>query len=640
MGPEGPTETEIGHEQEKPPVAIDVKPGGRAKLLQSISAAEEKIKLRESARPTADKRLGHFKDILDEPWYLINPDGNFMQKWDSVTTLALLFTAIVTPYEVACLGAEAPADTPFLVLLSDGLWVINQLVNLVFVVDMFLSFQTMYRESARRGGGVVKDLRKIRRRYVRGWFAVDVVSIVPFSYIPGAGSLGILRVVRVLRLLKLARMLRASRIYQRFQARNSMPHSVEAMVKLIVILMVVAHWAACAWAMTATLQASSAYTWLDGVAEGYYCDDFERPCPDDGRPARSVLPGYMIYYAAIYWSVTTITSVGYGDITPKNFNEMAFAAFFELFLAVVWAYIIGNAVTIISTGDPVAIEHHQTMDALNKYIAEKQLPEQLRQRLRRYLRARKALNNNKEHQELLTRLSPKLMEDTCESTSSWLKRVSIFAHKDVSLSFLVNVSFLLEEGLYEPKELIPWKDSLNGITRGVASVHRRICPIGYFWGEDFILECPDLKDKRPANAFTYVCVVSIERGTFMNLLGQYPIETKIVRRCAVKLAFKRAVLAWAARDKADSDQSALASAINSMIKYEMAGTSRLAVSRATPEGLILESTQRLEAKLDAKLNEMAQNMSSTTRALQERFESQTAELSAKLDALIAKLDSK
>ena len=84
-----------------------------------------------------------------------------------------------------------------------------------------------------------------------------------------------------------------------------------------------------------------------------------------------------------------------------------------------------------------------------------------------------------------------------------------------------------------------------------------------------------------------------------------------------------AVLAWAARDKADSDQSALASAINSMIKYEMAGTSRLAVSRATPEGLILESTQRLEAKLDAKLKEMAQNMSSTTRALQERFESQT-----------------
>ena len=52
-----------------------------------------------------------------------------MQKWDSVTTLALLFTAIVTPYEVACLGAEAPADTPFLVLLSDGLWVINQLVS-------------------------------------------------------------------------------------------------------------------------------------------------------------------------------------------------------------------------------------------------------------------------------------------------------------------------------------------------------------------------------------------------------------------------------------------------------------------------------------------------------------------------------
>ena len=32
--------------------------------------------------------------------YLVNPEGKFMQRWDAVTTSALIFTAVVTPYEV------------------------------------------------------------------------------------------------------------------------------------------------------------------------------------------------------------------------------------------------------------------------------------------------------------------------------------------------------------------------------------------------------------------------------------------------------------------------------------------------------------------------------------------------------------
>ena len=32
---------------------------------------------------------------------------------------------------------------------------------------------------------MVKDLPTIRRTYLKGWFMIDLISIVPFKYIPG-----------------------------------------------------------------------------------------------------------------------------------------------------------------------------------------------------------------------------------------------------------------------------------------------------------------------------------------------------------------------------------------------------------------------------------------------------------------------
>ena len=159
--------------------------------------------------------------------------------------------------------------------------------------------------------------------------------------------------------------------------------------------------------MTAQLQSEETATWLDSVAESYFCDS-------DGcevYPSRKALKhtGPAVYYAALYWSVVTVTSVGYGDITPKNTDEMLLCTIYLMLGAIVWAYIIGNAVTIISTGDPEMIEHYQTMDSLNRYVEEKSLPKPLQQRLRRFFNQRKELSRQNQHQHLLEKLSPQLM---------------------------------------------------------------------------------------------------------------------------------------------------------------------------------------------------------------------------------------
>jgi hypothetical protein len=91
------------------------------------------------------------------PWYLIDPrTSKYIGRWDVFTSLALIFVAFVTPYEVALLEVA-----------FDALFIINRIVDSIFVIDMFFAFVTVY---------AVRDVyitspRKIAWHYLTTWCA-------------------------------------------------------------------------------------------------------------------------------------------------------------------------------------------------------------------------------------------------------------------------------------------------------------------------------------------------------------------------------------------------------------------------------------------------------------------------------------
>ena len=88
--------------------------------------------------------------------FIIKPHGTFMLCLDLATTASLLFTAIVTPYEIAFLSEFT---IPLLIAT-------NYLIFAVFAVGIIVTFMLPYREPLYMGGGIVTDHRRIARRYL------------------------------------------------------------------------------------------------------------------------------------------------------------------------------------------------------------------------------------------------------------------------------------------------------------------------------------------------------------------------------------------------------------------------------------------------------------------------------------------
>merc|ERR1719379_137161 len=147
-----------------------------------------------------------------------------MSTWDAIVFMGLIYTAIVTPFEVA--------------LVESGfgfLFCLNRCVDLIFWKDMFMQFFLKVKVGVPNGqSSWVRNKRDIRLRYLKSWFLLDFFSVLPFDVIalvsddPATQNLMAFRLIRLLRLLKLLRMLRASRILVRWEMKIAISYTSQA----------------------------------------------------------------------------------------------------------------------------------------------------------------------------------------------------------------------------------------------------------------------------------------------------------------------------------------------------------------------------------------------------------------------------
>ena len=97
-------------------------------------------------------------------------------------------------------------------------------------------------------------------------------------------------------------------------------------------------------------------------------------------------PPHVQYLYSVYWALTTLTTVGYGDITPQNDLERAYSLFALLTGALIFGYMLSSIGSLVSAMDRQAAMVEERLDEVKDYIRWRKLPRDLVIRMRRCAR--------------------------------------------------------------------------------------------------------------------------------------------------------------------------------------------------------------------------------------------------------------
>ena len=164
------------------------------------------------------------------------------------------------------------------------------------------------------------------------------------------------RLVTVLRLIRLMRISRFGKLIKKLEAAEEEVHilnpNLVKLVKIALILIFVAHVDACLWYWTGSFSHTS---WITK-----YCPD--RCLNDMSLGSR--------YLASLYWSITTMMTVGYGDITPQltQGREMLVAILTQIIGAIAISYLIGTMLNLIVNYHPAERRRANENSFLHEYL--------------------------------------------------------------------------------------------------------------------------------------------------------------------------------------------------------------------------------------------------------------------------------
>ncbi|XP_036838740.1 potassium voltage-gated channel subfamily H member 7 isoform X1 [Oncorhynchus mykiss] len=298
----------------------------------------------------------------------------FKAVWDWLILLLVIYTAIFTPYSAAFLLNDLEEQKRRECGYScSPLNVVDLMVDIMFIVDILINFRTTY---VNLNEEVVSHPAKIAIHYFKGWFLIDMVAAIPFDLlIFGSGSeetttlIGLLKTARLLRLVRVARKL------DRYSE-----YGAAVLMLLMCIFALIAHWLACIWYAIGNVEKpylEHKIGWLDnlGVSIGKrynYSDPSSGPSIKDK------------YVTALYFTFSSLTSVGFGNVSPNTNSEKIFSICVMLIGSLMYASIFGNVSAIIQRLYSGTARYHLQMLRVKEFIRFHQIPNPLRQRLEEY----------------------------------------------------------------------------------------------------------------------------------------------------------------------------------------------------------------------------------------------------------------
>ncbi len=416
---------------------------------------------------------------------MIHPDNKWKHRWDTIVTLFTIYIAVEIPARLVL----KYHDPGFLRLTSIA-------ITVIFLIDIIIHF----RSSSYVNNYLVTSPRSIARIYIKTWFFPDLIAALPFSYVIGELFLGYPHdsyIVNLLWATRLIRIFHLMSLYKRWQEISAFNPSVLRLLFFIFWISLIAHWAACGWIM------------LDGIQEQFEITE--------------------LYVRSLYWSVTTLTTVGYGDITPHTIPQTIYNMIVMILGVGIYGYVIGNIASLLANIDVAKAHHQEKMERINAFLKYRNIPPSLAQRITGYYKYLWESRLGYDESTVISDLPPGLKgEISLHLNREIIEKVPMF--KGAGEELIREIVLHLRPMVVTPQDYVFRRgelgDEMYFINRGSVEILAPDGDViatlsgGSFFGEIALL----LSGPRTASvrAMEYCDLYILDKVTFDRILERYP----------------------------------------------------------------------------------------------------------------------
>lgn len=330
------------------------------KAIKALEVLQEKLKANEG------------KYIPKYMWLdklIISASNKYKSAWDILIILLIIYSSITSAYLLA-----------FDIKTEDhvGFNIFNTYIaEILFAIDIILTFFQEYKDP--QNFEFVRDPAMIALKYLKSWFIVDFIAVFPFEIFTDFRAFRLLRILRLPRLLKFLDGAKFDKfvggILQNTSRQKRMTYLyaskyVYKVVRLILIATVLTYFLGCFWYFIIT--EPGFHDDQVGFYEEYNIDELS-------LPRRLVL--------CCYFALTTLSTVGYGDLTPKSNIERIFGIIIMILGIALFSYIMGNFNDVLTNYDKQMGIVDKSADlqvwitSLTKFTNNQALPRELVQKI-------------------------------------------------------------------------------------------------------------------------------------------------------------------------------------------------------------------------------------------------------------------
>ena len=319
--------------------------------LETIKTTKESLNkiLNMASIILSGKNRSKLKNMMSEnetttKEFRILPNSRLHLYWDLFSIAAILYYSIDSPIRIA---SHLRANT--LSSSYDHGFIIGYFFDLLFIADMILRANAYsYTVYANGTTVVVSDRAEIRRRYLLSKkFKIDLLAVLPLDFI----YIGIARYHAMFRLSKLIRVVQIPQVISNLQEHldacmdvkmNETQRSILLMLLYSILLIV---WSSAGWNALR---------------------------PDE------------LAIVSLYWAITTLSTVGYGDVTPTDFNETCYALFVGAVGAVFTAAVVANVTSFFHATELTENNYEHKLNCVKRFMDRHKTPHDRAQSVSEY----------------------------------------------------------------------------------------------------------------------------------------------------------------------------------------------------------------------------------------------------------------